>query len=249
VSALLVWRFIKFVALALFGAGLLVACASHRQRDRLTAAHLVATSGLLLAWLSGFGLLRIAGHELSTPWVLEAMAASLLALGGAVLAASIPRARALGGGLAAAGFAAATGCMVGRGTGELVLVGVLPALFAGAGAFAAARAGDIEPDPDLALRTRTWFFWIARAEGSSLIVLVGIYLPLKRLAGIAIDGGQGWIGWIHGMLVLVYLVALVAVTVVDRWGAGRSAFAFFASLFPGGTFLFERLLTRAHERA
>ena len=65
-------------------------------------------------------------------------------------------------------------------------------------------------------------------------------MPLRKLTGIELDGGQGWIGWTHGILVVLYLPALWSAW----WSAPLSlvhvAAGFFASLLPGGTFAFER---------
>ena len=93
------------------------------------------------------------------------------------------------------------------------------------------------PSADHALR---FFRTVARLEGLSLILLVCIAMPLRKLTGIELDGGQGWIGWTHGILVVLYLPALWSAW----WSAPLSlvhvAAGFFASLLPGGTFAFER---------
>lgn len=90
---------------------------------------------------------------------------------------------------------------------------------------------------------RGWFLAVARAEGLSLLLLMGLAMPLKRLAGI--PEPVSWIGWVHGMLVFVYLIALGSVRRVEGWSLLRCAAAFGASLVPFGTFAFERWLARA----
>lgn len=81
---------------------------------------------------------------------------------------------------------------------------------------------------------------VAFAEGVSLIVLVGIAVPLKYLAGV--HEATLIPGWIHGVLFLLYLVAGVQVAADEEWSPALIAGAFFASLVPGGTFLLDRKL-------
>jgi integral membrane protein len=74
--------------------------------------------------------------------------------------------------------------------------------------------------------------------------MMAINMPLKRLAGISIDGDSGLIGWIHGVLVLVYMLSLAVTARAQGWGVGRVIVAFVASLVPGGAFVFERWLAK-----
>jgi len=100
----------------------------------------------------------------------------------------------------------------------------------------------MSPDPT---RTPTaqWFLFIARLEGISVLLLFFVAMPLKRLAGM--PEPVAWVGWSHGVLVFLYLLALGSVSRVDAWSWGRTALAFGASLFPLGTFWFERRLRKA----
>lgn len=88
--------------------------------------------------------------------------------------------------------------------------------------------------------TAAWFLTIARLEGLSVLLLFFVAMPLKRLAGL--PEPVAWVGWTHGVLVFVYLLALGSVARVDGWRWSRVALAFVASLFPFGTFWFERRL-------
>lgn len=92
---------------------------------------------------------------------------------------------------------------------------------------------------------RRWFFHIARAEGLSLLVLFGIAMPVKYLAGepVLVE----WVGWIHGLLFLVYVIALGAISVLEEWPMSRSILGFVASFVPFGTFAFERRVVAAAE--
>ena len=84
----------------------------------------------------------------------------------------------------------------------------------------------------------TWFRWLARAEGVSVLVLFFIAMPMKygfddpSLVPIA--------GRVHGLLFLAFLAGLAAAHTQTGWGARRSAGWFLASLVPGGTFWAER---------
>ncbi len=86
--------------------------------------------------------------------------------------------------------------------------------------------------------TASWFKWIARAEGVSLLVLFGVAMPLKYGAGMA--HATIWPGWFHGQLFILYLIALGSIGRVKGWSIKQYATGFAASLLPGGTFLFER---------
>lgn len=243
----LVFRLLKFLGLALFAAGLGGSVLATRQRDRLFAAHNVATPGLFLTWMGGYGLLKSTGVSMGEPWVGAAILTSLTALHGATLAARLPSPRPVTGALAAAGFTAATALMVLRAAGTNGLLASLAlGLIAGAASAWALRGRASEPAPadEVAARTLRWFTTIARLEGASLLFMLFVSMPLRRLGGIAIDGGQGWVGWVHGVLTLIYLQALLDAARTHGWGAGWIVRGFFASVVPFGTFWFERWVGR-----
>jgi integral membrane protein len=84
-------------------------------------------------------------------------------------------------------------------------------------------------------------------EGISFLVLLGIAMPLKYLAG--------WphavkvVGWAHGVLFIAYIIALIAVTFDRRWSITRVIVAFIASLVPFGTFWLESRLKQEDEQS
>ncbi|RRB07369.1 DUF3817 domain-containing protein [Larkinella rosea] len=86
------------------------------------------------------------------------------------------------------------------------------------------------------------FRLIGILEGISYLVLLGIAMPLKYLAGwpYAVKG----VGWAHGVLFIAYLIALIAVTIDRRWSIIRVIVAFIASLVPFGTFWLESRLKK-----
>lgn len=229
------WRLLKFLSLVLLSAGV-VGAATHEDRDaRHRSAYLYATVGLMASMLTGYGLMKATGLTMRESWI-----------GTGIL---------LGVASAAGSWLAARGGMVGRlgaavGVGALVLtlgvmsthgVGAVPLVMAAVAAlWAGSHAHPDAPDPDAVQR---WFLWIARAEGVSLLVLFGLYMPLKYGMHIEIDGGQGWVGWVHGVMVMAYVPALIVSALTHRWSVVQVGLGFVASLLPFGTFWFERRIS------
>jgi integral membrane protein len=79
-------------------------------------------------------------------------------------------------------------------------------------------------------------------EGISLLVLMGIAMPLKYFAGnpepVRITG------WIHGVLFMLFMLAVLVVFFQRRWPFRMLVFAFLAAFFPFGTFIFDRYLRK-----
>ena len=91
-----------------------------------------------------------------------------------------------------------------------------------------------------ALRRLRWRAWI---EGTSLLVLVGVAVPLKH--AMHLPAATRVMGLVHGLAFVLY-----ALGVLDAWGAGlldrrRALTALGAAVIPGGSFVFARGL---HER-
>lgn len=82
-------------------------------------------------------------------------------------------------------------------------------------------------------------------EGLSLLLLVGIAMPLKYL--LALPMAVRVAGSVHGLLFLLFVSALVRVTGERRWAPRRYLTVFGASLVPGGTFFMDRSLKRESE--
>jgi integral membrane protein len=83
---------------------------------------------------------------------------------------------------------------------------------------------------------------VAFAEGLSFLVLLGIAMPLKYFANW--DKAVKYIGMLHGILFVAFI--LLAFDVFTKF---RKPFvwlikAFFASLLPFGTFIFDRELKK-----
>jgi integral membrane protein len=79
-------------------------------------------------------------------------------------------------------------------------------------------------------------------EGLSLIVLIGIAMPLKYMY----DKPEAVkvVGMAHGVLFILYSVLLFAVAYQLKWTIIRTALGFIASFIPFGTFWAEFKLFR-----
>ncbi len=82
------------------------------------------------------------------------------------------------------------------------------------------------------------FRLISLAEGVSYLLLLGIAMPLKYLAGI--PEAVQVTGWAHGVLFVAYMAAGLDVAISRRWKIGKVALAVLASLLPFGPFVFDR---------
>jgi len=83
---------------------------------------------------------------------------------------------------------------------------------------------------------------VGMLEGISFLVLLGIAMPLKYMAGMPM--AVRVTGMIHGVLFLLFLLAIF-----KAWGdkaltTKQSALAFVASLVPFGPFLIDRRLAK-----
>ena len=79
---------------------------------------------------------------------------------------------------------------------------------------------------------------IGNIEGISYLILLGIAMPLKYLAGMPMAVRIA--GSIHGFLFVAFCWALIRVWIDRRWSFGKVTMAFIASLLPFGTFVLDR---------
>jgi integral membrane protein len=86
-------------------------------------------------------------------------------------------------------------------------------------------------------------------EGTTLLLLIGVAVPLKRLAGW--PEAVSLLGPVHGLAFLLYLYALAEAASAGAWPRRDIARAALACLVPLGTFLNDRWLRWRHpaERA
>lgn len=86
---------------------------------------------------------------------------------------------------------------------------------------------------------------LALIEGISFLILVGIAMPLKYLAGM--PQAVKMFGWLHGLLFIAFCIALLRVFVAAKWPIGRAAVIFIAALLPFGPFLVDRRMKEYEE--
>lgn len=86
---------------------------------------------------------------------------------------------------------------------------------------------------------------IALAEAVSYLILLGIAMPLKYLAGQPLAVKITGMG--HGILFVVFCVALLRVMVAAGWPFKRCALIFIASFIPFVPFFLDRRM-KAWER-
>lgn len=79
--------------------------------------------------------------------------------------------------------------------------------------------------------------WAALFEGSSLILLLFVAVPLKYYAAIPL--AVKIIGPIHGVLFLAFLVLLFTHAAKRELNLVKTISGFFASFIPFGTFIFK----------
>ncbi|HEX6909334.1 MAG TPA: DUF3817 domain-containing protein [Longimicrobium sp.] len=79
-------------------------------------------------------------------------------------------------------------------------------------------------------------------EGVSFLVLLGVAMPLKYLAGLPL--AVRVVGSAHGLLFVLFVMAVVHVAVEMRWPLRRVAAALAAAVLPFGPFVFDAHLRR-----
>lgn len=75
---------------------------------------------------------------------------------------------------------------------------------------------------------------VAFLEGVSYLVLLGIAMPLKYLAGL--PHAVRIVGMAHGVLFVLFVILLIQVATEKSWSFKKSALSFVSSLVPFGTF-------------
>ena len=81
---------------------------------------------------------------------------------------------------------------------------------------------------------------VGYAEGISYILLLGIAVPLKYLAGM--PQAVRVTGMIHGILFILYIAVLINAARAYHWSIKKIIIAFVASLLPFGPFYLDKLL-------
>ena len=92
--------------------------------------------------------------------------------------------------------------------------------------------GRVNPTEDIRALNRLRIVGIL--EGISFLVLLGIAMPLKYLAGQ--PQAVKVVGWVHGALFVAFVGALLQASTLRNWPMGRRTRAFVSALLPFGTF-------------
>jgi len=87
---------------------------------------------------------------------------------------------------------------------------------------------------------------VAIAEGISFLILLGIAMPLKYIAGK--PGMVDVVGWIHGMLFISYMITGLQLKIEHEWPFKRTATAVIAAFLPFGPFILDRKILREEEK-
>jgi integral membrane protein len=90
--------------------------------------------------------------------------------------------------------------------------------------------------------SRRSFEVVAWLEGTSLLVLLGVAMPLKYLAGMAL--ATRVVGLLHGLAFLAYAVVLIDALATRQWPGRTVALGLLAGFLPAGTFVFVSHLRR-----
>jgi integral membrane protein len=85
----------------------------------------------------------------------------------------------------------------------------------------------------------------ALVEAVSFLVLLGIAMPLKYLAGMPM--AVKVVGWVHGVLFVTFCFALLQTLLVAKWPFSRAVMIFIAALLPFGPFVVDRRMTAWEE--
>lgn len=91
-----------------------------------------------------------------------------------------------------------------------------------------------------------WLRLIGLLEGISLLVLMGIAMPLKYLADKS--AMVTIVGWIHGLLFIIFMMAVLIIYRQRKWPFKKVIIAFIAAFLPFGTFIFDKHLRAEEDR-
>ena len=88
---------------------------------------------------------------------------------------------------------------------------------------------------------------VGKLEGASYVLLLGVAMPLKYLAGIPL--AVTIVGPIHGVLFIALCVLLAKTRQALNWPIGRAIMVFVAALLPFGPFVIDRRLKEEMDAA
>jgi len=82
------------------------------------------------------------------------------------------------------------------------------------------------------------FKTIAKLEGISFLLLLGIAMPLKYFADMPM--AVKYAGWLHGVLFIAYIYLLFFAAAALKWNFKKTALIFLASLVPFAPFYVDK---------
>jgi integral membrane protein len=88
---------------------------------------------------------------------------------------------------------------------------------------------------------------VGLAEGVSFLLLLGVAMPLKYLAGLPM--AVRIVGMAHGVLFIIYVLALVHAQMTVGWPVRRVLALMLAAILPAGTFVMDGRLRAEQLRA
>jgi len=86
---------------------------------------------------------------------------------------------------------------------------------------------------------------IGFAEGLSWLLLLGVAMPLKYMAGEPMP--VKIVGWIHGLLFIGFLIQLYRVQSAYRWPLKKTVLGILAAFLPFGTWIFDAQLKKQEQ--
>ncbi|MDB5312884.1 MAG: rane protein [Gemmataceae bacterium] len=86
---------------------------------------------------------------------------------------------------------------------------------------------------------------VGLVEGVSYLLLLGIAMPLKYLAGL--PEAVLVVGWGHGVLFMLFMLAIAQAVLIKQITVPRAAGAFVASILPAGPFVLDPYLRHDQE--
>jgi integral membrane protein len=90
--------------------------------------------------------------------------------------------------------------------------------------------------------SKTTFEVVATLEGLSLLVLLGVAMPLKYFGGLPM--ATRVVGLVHGLAFLAYAVIVLDAFATRQWSRRTLGLGLLAAFVPAGTFLFVSRMRR-----
>lgn len=236
---------IKFLGLAAYTVGISATVISEDRVVRLRALYGLVVPGFVLTYAAGWMLMKLSGRSLLAPWLIAGAVVGWFSLHLAFMSAYRARPRRVTPMLAWGFLGAGISIMTLR---VETLGSVVPIAVIGLGAgslaawpFTRTSALTSQEDEDTAWRGLRW---LTLLEGTTLLLLVGVSMPLRALFDVRLDGGTGLLGWVHGVLVLVFIQSLASSCRLFDWSRGTLFIGAGSALVPGGGFWLHRHLRR-----